>query len=231
MHLASSDCIWPRQIASGSSVRLHLAARASQPLWGTRLQSCFVGSTTVRVPHNGPCSPQRLTRCYVGSMRVSMAVGALLLPSAVGRDVCSSGSMRLSILRCGSRWWQVWEDTESAAGNLRRDQHAPPHDGAAPCGFCLTRHRGTIHHAWRGEVASGAPPRRGQLTVALGVRFDSTKGARIRKGVPWTGTPYTGNAPFDSRYVFIFEHMSEARAKTGPRTNERLGATTLATTL
>ena len=176
-------------------------------------------------------------------MRVSMAVGALLLPSAVGRDVCSSGSMRLSILRCGSRWWQVWEDTESAAGNLRRDQmqsptrcnlrrdqHAPPHDGAAPCGFCLTRHRGTIHHAWRGEVASGAPPRRGQLTVALGVRFDSTKGSRIRRGaLDWH--PYTGNAPFDSRYVFIFEHMSEARAKTGPRTNERLGATTLTTTL
>ena len=113
---------------------MHLAAWASQPLWGTRLQNCSVGS------------------------------------------------MRLSILRCGSRWWQVWEDTESAAGNLRRDQHAPPHDGAAPCGFCLTRHRGTIHHAWRGEVASGAPPRRGQLTVALGVRFDSTKGSRIRRG-------------------------------------------------
>ena len=59
----------------------------------------------------------------------------------------------------------------------------------------------------------------------------ATKGSRNRRGALDIWHPYTGNAPFDSRYVFIFEHMSEARAKTGPRTNERLGATTLTTTL
>ena len=122
----------------------------------------------------------------------------------------------------------MWEDTESAAGNLRRDQHAPPHDGAAPCGFCLTRHRGTIHHAWRGEVASGAPPRRGQLTLLHLVFVSILRRGQGFVGVPWTGTPYTFRFAICIHFI---EHMSEARAKTGPRTNERLGATTLTTTL
>ena len=163
MHPAApSDCIWQRGLVNRCGER---GCRAVS--WAPQ-RSVF--PTTVDSLLRGLHAPLHGCGCTSASVRCGKRCLLVRLHA------------RLSILRCGSRWWQVWEDTESAAGNLRRDQHAPPHDGAAPCGFCLTRHRGTIHHAWRGEVASGAPPRRGQLTVALGVRFDSTKGSRIRRG-------------------------------------------------